>query len=465
MASDESVYSLSLGNAPSRRLICGTAELSEEDQILWAGRVSKWQLDHPNAKVGGAITTIPVALHVIHKGNIGKLSASAIQAQMDILNTAFAPIGFQFSLASLDYTDHSGWYDNCDSASVEAAMKAALAIDPMTTLNFYTCGATGSGLLGWTDPPGWLPEGDIDGGVVVVDGAFPGGALAPYNEGDYAVHEFGHYVGLFHTFQGGCRGNGDYVDDTPAERNPTFGCPEGQDSCGSEPGLDPIHNYMDFTDDACQTEFTQGQCEFAYMQMAANRPTILTAGCQPAAVADFSGVQRFGVAPLTVDFTDLSSGNPASWSWTFGDGSPALDLQNPSHEYLSAGSYEVTLTITAACGTVSQVESDYVVVSTTTSSPETTSDPNLHSRSNPISLRTEILFRLPRSGRAELRVFDLRGQLLSVLGGDVMPAGHHSIRWNGTDRSGVQLASGVYIYGLFLDGNALGPAQKLSLLR
>ena len=56
----------------------------------------------------------------------------------------------------------------------------------------------------------------------------------------------------------GCNAKGDFVDDTPAQRTPTSGCPEGKDTCHG-PGLDPIHNYMDYSYDTCYTEFTAGQ--------------------------------------------------------------------------------------------------------------------------------------------------------------------------------------------------------------
>ncbi len=59
--------------------------------------------------------------------------------------------------------------------------------------------------------------------------------------------------------------------------------------------------------------------------------------------ADFSASQRAGVAPLTVNFTDLSLGSPDTWLWDFGE-APGQSVQNPSHVYSSPGTYTVSLT-------------------------------------------------------------------------------------------------------------------------
>src|SRR5690606_14144525 len=147
-----------------------------------------------------------------------------------------------------------------------APMKQALAVTPETHLNFYTCSPSG-GILGFAVFPWSFPEDHYQHGVVVLDQSLPGGSAFPYNQGDTGTHEVGHYLGLYHPFQGGCGGGdtppgcetgGDQVCATAAEASPAFGCPAGRNTCGTG-GPDPIYNFMDYTDDSCMDEFTAGQ--------------------------------------------------------------------------------------------------------------------------------------------------------------------------------------------------------------
>jgi hypothetical protein len=134
-------------------------------------------------------------------------------------------------------------------------MKLALKRGGLRTLNIYT--VDHRTLLGYA----WLAQdaekvGVLDG-VVVHYQSLPGGSFEIYSEGDTAVHEVGHWINLFHTFDRGCN-RGDKVDDTAPEASPAFFCPEGRDTCKAA-GLDPITNIMDYTQDDCMFEFTEGQ--------------------------------------------------------------------------------------------------------------------------------------------------------------------------------------------------------------
>jgi len=82
----------------------------------------------------------------------------------------------------------------------------------------------------------------------------------------------------------------------------------------------------------------------------------------PAPVAAFTANVTSGEAPLTVQFTDESTGSPTSWFWDFGDGTNAIK-QNVSHTYTSAGNYTVNLTVSNADGSDFEVKTEYIIVS------------------------------------------------------------------------------------------------------
>jgi hypothetical protein len=207
----------------------------------------------------GSPTVIPIAFHIVrHNDGTADVPNSQIQDQLDVLNAAYLDSGFQFTQLSIDRYYNTAWSTQEPGSAEEAAMKNALAVDPETTLNLYLCDLA-DGLLGYATFPWMYPENSSMHGVVILYTSVPGGTAAPFNEGDTATHEIGHYLGLYHTFQDGCTEPNDEVDDTPQEESPASGCPTGRDSCPADPGLDPIENYMDYSDDSCLIEFTTGQ--------------------------------------------------------------------------------------------------------------------------------------------------------------------------------------------------------------
>jgi hypothetical protein len=211
-----------------------------------------------------ATITIPVVVHVIQEDNTragGNVPDSMIHAQIDVLNRSYsgatggAATPFRFNLVKINRVVNPAWYPIVYGSSAERQMKAALREGGMETLNIYT-GELSQGLLGWATFP--QQRYNSNDGVVILAESMPGGTAGIYAEGDTATHEIGHWLNLYHTFQGGCTGQGDYVSDTPAEASPAYNCPIGRDTCSS-PGKDPIHNFMDYTQDSCMYEFTPGQ--------------------------------------------------------------------------------------------------------------------------------------------------------------------------------------------------------------
>ena len=263
--------------AAAIRPVCGTKPLTDSEIAADAARMTDLKSRGARRKPGTMIT-ITTYVHVLHDGVEGYVSESNIREQMKVLNRAYAVHGFQFEMApstsanpNPDYSNNPAWFRD-DEIGYKTALKEGSGDD----LNIYI--NNGGGYLGYAYYPTIVGSAyEILDGLVLAYGTLPG-ANQPgisdipgyvYNLGDTATHEVGHYLGLAHTFEGHCSAYNDGVADTPAERSPDFDCTVGRDTCPDGRGLvllDPIHNFMDYSDDICLNEFTGGQAERMNLQ-------------------------------------------------------------------------------------------------------------------------------------------------------------------------------------------------------
>ncbi|KAJ6437935.1 metalloprotease protein [Purpureocillium lavendulum] len=208
--------------------------------------------------------TVDVYVHVIAadetKGG-GYVSRDDVNAQMNVLNDNFSKGHISFTLKDVDWTVNKNWTTNGDILN----RKKTLRKGGYSALNLYYVNQIGGGYVGGCGFPYDAKPGSDDfywDGCTMVFTTMPGGSAVNQNEGKITVHEVGHWFGLLHVSDNmgsGCTSSGDGIDDTPPMLTPLFGCPTGTDSCPDQPGMDPINNFMAYTDDYCKTEFTQGQ--------------------------------------------------------------------------------------------------------------------------------------------------------------------------------------------------------------
>jgi hypothetical protein len=252
--------------AQARHRQCGAPVLSaaEKERVEAGTRARMFALDVSAARAAGTVT-IPVWFHVVRQGSglaNGDVPTSMLNDQIQVMNDAFSGVTggantpFRFQLAGVKRRLEPSVFTGCESDSVKAQLHSG-RVGGAETLNIYLCRP--ASFFGWAYFPWWYSSSPSTDGLVLHFGTLPGSTWEPFNRGDTAVHEAGHWLGLYHTFEGGCSSANDQVSDTPAEAMAHYGCPASLDSCPSLAGLDPIRNFMSYFDDDCIWEFTSGQ--------------------------------------------------------------------------------------------------------------------------------------------------------------------------------------------------------------
>lgn len=347
------------------------------------------------------LKTIPVVVHVIHDGGTNSISEAQIQSQIDILNEDFRKVAgtngdglgvdtkIEFCLAKKDpngkctngiarinspLTNHQTYQ--------RSTLKQLSYWDNTRYLNMYVVKNinNGSGTLGYSSYPGGPPDED---GIVVRHDYFGSVGTAASSLGRTTTHEIGHWLGLYHTFNGGCGTDtctdGDYVCDTPPASSPNFGCP-AINSCSNDlPNIpDQIQNYLDYSDDNCKNMFTNGQKQRMQATLVSLRNDIWqpwnidSTGCDSGyvssncnVIADFVTLEPNICVGNSITFYNKSQNNPTSYQWYFQGGTPSTSaLANPVINYPSTGTFQVKLVTTNLYGSDSLLINNYVNVTT-----------------------------------------------------------------------------------------------------
>lgn len=339
--------------------------------------------------------TLPVVFHIVHDNGGENISDAQVAEALQHLNDAFANVGYYnpatgvdteiaFCLARRDPGGAATTGINRVQSSLtelnynieDQALKNLIRWAPRQYINIWVvreiCNNNGCGVAGYAYLPGAHGQ-PYDG--IVLEARYTGSSPS---RSTVLAHEMGHYLGLYHTFEGGCPNadcqlSGDRICDTPPDNTTAATpCDADMNSCSTDeddPGAnnpfrpavlgglgdqpDQKENYMDYSRLECYDRFTQGQKDRMLAVVENIRSSLLDSPacigpCPDPQVAAFSAGAVSVPVGTTIIFTN-SSINADSYEWQI-DGVIFSTATDASYEFTTEGTYQVTLTAFSSLG-------------------------------------------------------------------------------------------------------------------
>ncbi len=343
-----------------------------------------------------AVLTIPMVVHIIHNNGPENISDAQVQQAIIWLNAAYAntgyfdqgsgtEVGIQFclaqrtpgGLATNGITRDQNALTNLTEETQDLGLKNINRWEPKQYLNIWLvhdiCSTSaGCGVVGYAYRPEYHGT-QLDG--LVIEAQFFG---AVQSQMSVAAHEIGHYLGLYHTFEGGCTNNnclidGDRICDTPPDQS-TAAVPCGQSvntcSTDTQSGFttdqpDMTSNFLDYGDINCFHDFTPGQAERMNFYLNGIRHSLLDSkGCLPPCLA--SVVSAFTPSATTVapgqavTFTNASQ-NAATYQWSI-NGQTFSTATTATYTFAMPGTYTVVLLAQSSNATLCDAAVSQVII-------------------------------------------------------------------------------------------------------
>ena len=365
------------------------ALIDQDIYQLMIQQAQKGKISSSSGNLKMSTYSIPIVVHIIHDNGPENISDATVLQGVQDLNDAFENVGFYLPSTGVDVDiefclavqDEFGNFTsginrvqstltNLDMDNQDIALKNLIRWDPTKYLNIWlvkeiTSTSMGSGVAGYAYYPS--SHGNPEDGIVNEARWFGSNT----DDSKIHVHEVGHYLGLKHTFEGGCTNDdcladGDNVCDTPPDASTApVSCSSTINTCTTDEddisinnpfrpiangGLgdqdDMTINYMDYGFQTCQSAFTDGQKNRMIFMLTGARNSLLQSIacldlCTNLISSSFIASDTLLNVGNTVTFTNQSTGG-VSYEWLI-NGTQFSTNTDETYTFNTAGTYTITL--------------------------------------------------------------------------------------------------------------------------